>query len=161
MHLEDDAPTTVAGLDRLVYGVLYRASVGSEEVVSVLVASRRRLHSHAERDIAFHMGPGVQQPCAADQADVAETKRLGGMAGRVRVEARLHAVQEGHGQTQGVAIGRGVRHGDVDRMDLVDDRLAKRGEVAAHLIGYEELIAVEIAVADGNLPLVGAEIGQP
>jgi len=46
-------------------------------------------------------------------------------------------------------------------MDVVDDRLAERSEVAAHLIGHEELIAVEIAVADGNLPLVGAEIGQP
>src|SRR5438445_12900478 len=45
-------------------------------------------------------------------------------------------------------------------MDVVDDRLAERGEAAVDLIAQEELIAMEITVTDGDPPFVSLEIRQ-
>src|SRR5438445_12283713 len=45
-------------------------------------------------------------------------------------------------------------------MDVVDDRLAERGEAAVDLIAQEELIAMEITVSDRDPPFVSPEIRQ-
>ena len=45
-------------------------------------------------------------------------------------------------------------------MDVIDDRLAERGEAAVDLIAQEELIAMEITVTDGDPPFVSLEIRQ-
>src|SRR2546422_8265883 len=103
---------------------------------------------------------GIQQPCAADETDVAEAEGMGGVANRVRSNRGLCSVQDGHRQAQVESIGRSVRHRDVRRMDVVDDRLAEGGEAAVDLIAQEELVAVEIAVIDGDPPFAGPEICQ-
>jgi hypothetical protein len=103
---------------------------------------------------------GVQQPCAADETDVAEPKGVGVVANGVRPNRGLHSVQDGHRQAQVESIGCSVRYGDVRRMDVVDDRLAEGGERAIHLIGHEKLITVEIAGTDRYPPFVGPEIRQ-
>ena len=82
------------------------------------------------------------------------------MANGVSPNSGLRSVQDGHRQAQAKSIGRGVRHGDVRGMDVVDDRLAERGEAAVDLIAQEELIAMEITVTDGDPPFVSLEIRQ-
>ena len=106
------------------------------------------------------MGLWIQQPGATDETDVAEPKGVGVVANGICPHGGLCAVQHGHRQAQADSLGRGVRDGDVRRVDVVDDRLAEGRETVVDLIAQEKLIAMEIAVTDRDSPFAGPEIRQ-
>src|SRR5881409_1542151 len=57
---------------------------------------------------------------------------------------------------QAEAIGHGVGRGDIDRVEVDDERLVGREELRPH----EQLVGVEMPVPERDPPLVGCEIGH-
>src|SRR6266487_2770000 len=97
--------------------------------------------------------------CTAEPGDVGAPAGPHYVAGRIGVEARLAAVRDGHGQSHADAIARGVRHVDVCGMNVDDEGLAEELCSGGCLLAtHVEAVGVEVAVVDGDLPLVGAQI---
>ena len=134
-------------------------SVRQEVGIGEPVVSRGDLDSCPEREIALWVRSRVQEPRSAHQADVADPAGSHYVAGRIGVEPRLAAVRDGYGQSHADAIARGVRHVDVGGVNLDDERLTEElcsggGLLATHVVA----VGVEVAVVDGDLPLVGPQI---
>jgi len=116
-------------------------------------ARRSPPYAESERDI-----PGVvvwvQQPCASNQTDVTKSDRRDRVACRVRIEPRLRAGYERYREADAEAIRYRIRSGDIDGMEVDDERLVRRHELCTD----KQLVGVKMTVSDGDSPPVRCKI---
>ena len=104
------------------------------------------------------MAARIEHPRTADDADIAESRSADAMPAAVCVEPRMCASRERQRRRNRPSIRHRIRDGQIERIDLQQQRLSERSLVLAHPAADEPAVCRQPPVSSADLPVVMREV---